>query len=434
MRRLGAGLLLLLAACGAATAQEAAAAEQLLQLRIKAADAHRARDWPALLESTRRLYELQPARPGNAWNLACAEALNGDFEAAAKLLTGLLDRGIDYGIERDADLAAARESKAFAPLLARARERQKPEGGSSLAFRLPEKDLLTEGIAYDPQTRAFFVSSVHRRKILRRASDGRIADFVREGQDGLDAVLGITVDGRRRLLWACSAAMPQMRGYEPKDEGRTALFAYDLESGRLRRKVTLAPDGKPHVLNDLTVAKNGDVYTTDSVGGGIYVARQRGDSLEEFLRPGIFRSPQGLAFADGDDKLYVADWSVGLFVVDPGTKKREEVVPAAGFALIGVDGLARYGRELVVTQNMLRPHRVLRLTLEAGQPARVAVATVLDQADPEFAEPTLAVIVDDEVFVVGKSQWERFDEKTGAVDEEKLVPPAILRIPLRRRL
>ena len=179
------------------------------------------------------------------------------------------------------------------------------------------------------------------------------------------------------------------------------------------------------------MAENGDVYTTDSVGGGIYVARQGASRLEEFLRPGIFRSPQGLVFADGDDKLYVADWSVGLYLVDPKTKKREEVAPAPGFALIGIDGLVRYGRDLVVTQNMLRPHRVLRLTLHASKPPRVAVATVLDQADPEFAEPTLAVIVEDEIFVVARSQWALYDEKTGTVNEEKLVAPAILKIPLR---
>ena len=80
---------------------------------------------------------------------------------------------------------------------------------------------------------------------------------------------------------------------------------------------------------------------------------------------------------------------------------------------------------------MLRPHRVLRLTLHASKPPRVAVATVLDQADPEFAEPTLAVIVEDEIFVVARSQWALYDEKTGTVNEEKLVAPAILKIPLR---
>ncbi len=44
---------------------------------------------------------------------------------------------------------------------------RRPVVKSTVAFTLPERDLLTEGIAYDPRTRAFFVGSVHRRKIVR---------------------------------------------------------------------------------------------------------------------------------------------------------------------------------------------------------------------------------------------------------------------------
>jgi sugar lactone lactonase YvrE len=203
-----------------------------------------------------------------------------------------------------------------------------------------------------------------------------------------------------------------------------------LKTGRLLRRLALPRDGKPHVLNDLTLAENGDVYTSDSVGGGIYVARVGGEALQQFIAPGVFRSPQGLTFDGGGERLYVADWSVGLFAVNLETKKREEVVPFPGLALLGVDGLARYRGDLIVTQNMLRPHRVVRLRLDPSG-ARVAHAAVLDQADPEFLEPTLVTVVGDDLYVVGKSQWGRFDEKTGAVDEARLVAPAILKIPLR---
>lgn len=431
MRRFAGGLcLVVLLFSSPAPGQDPAAREELRNLRVKAAEAHRAKDWPALLETTRKLRALDPNRPGNLYNLACAEALNGHMVAAARLLKDLLDRGIDFGIEEDADLASARASDAFAPLLKRAAENRRPQGGSEVAFRLLERDLLTEGIAYDPVTRAFFVSSVHRRKIVRRSAAGNVSDFVREGQDGLEAVLGLAVDWRGRVLWACSAAMPQMRGYEPALEGSTALFAYDLKTGRLLRRLALPRFGQAHVLNDLTLAENGDVYASDSVGSGIYVARVAADTLEEFVAPGVFRSPQGLVFSSGGERLYVADWSVGLFSVDVKTRKREEVVPFPGLALLGVDGLIRYRGDLVVIQNMLRPHRVVRLRLDPSG-ARVAHATILDQSDPEFLEPTLATVVDEDLYVVGKSQWGRFDEKTGAVDETRLVPPAILKIPLR---
>ena len=430
MRRVAGVLCFGLLLSSLALSVQNAASEETQRLRVRAADAHRAKDWPALLEATRRLRDLDPLRPGNIYNLACAEALSGHAGASARLLEELLDRGIDYGILKDPDLASTRAHAAFLPVLRRVAELAKPVGGSAVAFRLREKDLLTEGIAYDPASGAFFVSSVHRRKIVRRASDGRVSDFTAEGQDGLEGVLALAVDARRRRLWACSAAMPQMRGYEAALEGSTGLFAFDLKTSRLLRKITLARDGKPHVLGDLAVAENGDVFATDSLGGGIYVARANGEKLEEVFPPGIFRSPQGIVPAGKGSRLYVGDWGYGLFAVDLAGRTRREVVPPAGFSLIGVDGVARSGEELVVTLNLLQPARVARLVLDpSGE--RVTRAVILDRADPEFAEPTLCAVVGDAVYVVGRSQWGRFDEKSGAADGAGLIEPVILKIPLR---
>ena len=36
-----------------------------------------------------------------------------------------------------------------------------------IAFRITEKDLIPEGIAYDATSKSFFVSSIHKNKILR---------------------------------------------------------------------------------------------------------------------------------------------------------------------------------------------------------------------------------------------------------------------------
>lgn len=36
-----------------------------------------------------------------------------------------------------------------------------------IAFRISEKDLIPEGIAYDPATASFFVSSIFKNKIIR---------------------------------------------------------------------------------------------------------------------------------------------------------------------------------------------------------------------------------------------------------------------------
>ena len=71
---------------------------------------------------------------------------------------------------------------------------------------------------------------------------------------GLGDVLGMKVDDKRRTLWAASA-----RG------GKTALYAFDLPSGKLLGRYPV--DGDGHQLNALVVAPRGAVYVTDTRPG-----------------------------------------------------------------------------------------------------------------------------------------------------------------------
>jgi sugar lactone lactonase YvrE len=395
-------------------------------------EAYRRKDWTAFLDNARRAERLRPGTPRLVFNVACAEARLGHAEESARLLDGLLDRGLDFGIEAEQDFAAVRETPAFQALFRHAAELAKPRGKSEVAFRLPEKDLLTEGIAWDPVSRSFFVSSVHHRKIVRRSADGAVSDFIGPGQDGIGGVLALRVDPSRRILWACSAALPQMIGFEKSMEGQSAVFAYDIEKGKLVATYELRKDGKRHALNDLTVSPRGDLYLTDSLGSGIYRLERSGKALEEFVAPGVFRSPQGLAVSKDGRRLIVADWSEGLSSIDIATRRSERVSVPAKLELIGIDGLAARGAELFVVQNLARPHRVVHLTMDAVGKS-VLRGELLDSSDPEFSEPTLGVIAGDDFYVVAKSQWGAFGENGKVAPPEKLQEPTILKISIGRQ-
>jgi hypothetical protein len=424
--QIAAVLLLVSRAARPAIPEEEARAKSL-EYQKKAIEAYQRKDWPAFLENARQAEALRPGVPRLVYNVACAEARNGNAAAAAKRVEELLDRKIDFGSEKDDDFAAVAGSPEFAGVRRKLALLRRPVGGSSVAFRLPEKDLLTEGLAYDPESQSFFVGSVHRKKILRRSADGNVSDFVAEGRDGLQSVLAIRVDPKRGVLYACSAALPQMAGYEKSMEGSSAVFAFDLATGRLARRWPLPSDGKPHAAGDLVVAESGDVLVTDGLGSGIYRIRPGSAEVESFVAPGVFRSPQGLGFG-ADGRLYVADWGHGLYWVD-GEGRRHEVGGPPDVPLLGIDGLVMRGREIVVTQNGIEPHRVARLELDpSGE--RVAAGRILAMNDPEFAEPTLGVLVGDAFYFIGKSQWGLYDEKTGAVDEKKLQEPAVLKVNL----
>ncbi|HEY7574249.1 MAG TPA: hypothetical protein VIB08_03750 [Thermoanaerobaculia bacterium] len=405
------------------------ARQKSLEYQRKALDAYKRQDWPAFLENSRQAEALRPGVPRLVYNLACAEARNGHAAEAAKLLESLLDRKIDMGSGEDEDFAAVRDSESFAGVRRRLADLRRPVGSSTVVFRIPEKDLLTEGIAWDARSGSFFVSSVRHRKIVRRTKEGALSDFVPEGRDGLQSVLALLVDGKRGLLWACSAALPQMRGYEKSQEGASAVFAFEIATGRLSKRHAFPSDGKPHAANDLALAANGDLYVSDSLGSGIYRLRAGAAALEEFVAPGVFRSPQGLGFGPGG-RLYVADWVTGLYWLDSEGKRRDVAGPE-DVPLLGIDALVASGGALVVTQNGIAPHRVVRLDLDAAGD-RVVAGKILDMNDPEFVEPTLGVVVGGDFCFLGASQWALFDEKTGAADAAKLRDPVLLKVAIGR--
>jgi sugar lactone lactonase YvrE len=297
-----------------------------------------------------------------------------------------------------------------------------------VAFQLADSALLTEGLAYDPRERAFYVSSVHRGKILRMTGEGRLSDFAAiEG--GRWAPLGLRVDERRRTLWVAAAAFPQTAAYQPADSGRSAVLRYDLRSGRLVGRYEVPADGRPHAIGDLIVTRSGVVYATDSRAPVIYRIPAGGQRLERLVESPLLLSGQGLALTPDERTLYVADYARGVLRVDLRRRVVSEVAAADSVLALGIDGLYFHRGGLIAIQNGVTPHRVARLTLApAGD--RLLRAEVLERAHPSHAEPTLGVLVEDELFYVANSQWERFGEDGRIARPDSLRPPVVLRLPL----
>ena len=391
--------------------------------RERALDCYRGKQWPCFLLHAREAHAADPASTRLLYMLAAAEARSGDAAGAAKHLDELLDRRVSW--ERGDDLAGIKDRPEMAPVLAKRTALETPVARAEFAFRLPEKDLV-EGIAWDPRSRAFFFSSVHRRKILRRAPDGAVSDFVPQARDGLEGVLGIRVDARRGLLWAGSAAVPEMEGWSESSEGAASLWAFDLGTGRLVRRLRLEAPGK-HALNDLAIAPDGAVWTTDSLTGGVYRWREGATALEEVVAPGVLRSAQGIGFSADGKVAYVSDWGDGIYLLDPAAGRLERLPAPAGVPLAGVDGLVVRGRELFVTQNGIFPKRVARLTLDPSG-RRTVSAEVLEMNTARMTEPTLAVLVGDELYFVANSQWDAFDSVKKEFPPGKLQETSILRV------
>jgi sugar lactone lactonase YvrE len=425
-------VLLVLALVASPLARASAQADPVATSRAayqEAVHAYEAHDFPGFLRYAREAERLRPAHGGVVYGLACAYALTGDTAAALATLQHFATLGHTADLDADADFTSLRSLPAFDSLRQAMRRNAAPLVRSTPAFTLAERDLLTEGIAYDPKTRSFFVGSVRRGKILRVDDRGRTTEFVPPGLAGFWAPLGMRVDTARRVLWVSAAAVPQTVGYDSAEVGRSGLFRFDLASGALTGRFPLPADGKLHTLGDVTIARNGDVYSTDSRGPAVYRVRAGSDSIEQFVTSPLFLAMQGLAFDSRERTLYVADYSRGILRIDLATRAVRLLETADDVLALGIDGLYLVEGTLVGIQNGVAPHRVVRLRLDASGD-RVEHAEVLERARPDYAEPTLGVVVGHDLFYVAASQWERFRDD-GTIDApDTLRPPLVLRLRL----
>jgi len=294
-------------------------------------------------------------------------------------------------------------------------------------FTLREQDLITEGIAHDPRSGAFFVSSVRRRKIVRVAPNGAARDFVTEGRDGLLSALSLAVDPTARVLWVSSASLPPMLGFRKEEEGRSFAAAFDLSTGRLVRKVGPPPGIAKAQFGDLAVGPKGTLYVSDPVTGGIYLLAKGARQFQVLLEAGTLGSPQGLAAATDGRSLFVADYAQGIARIDL-ERRKVALLDTPDVALTGIDGLVLAGDSLVGIQNGIRPHKVLRLRLSPDRDRIVDVSTI-ERGNPHFDEPTLGVVVGKDLYYVANSQWGHVRDD-GTLDTARLTKPVILKAPL----
>jgi hypothetical protein len=201
----------------------------------------------------------------------------------------------------------------------------------------------------------------------RQSEIGNMTTLATE-QDGLWSVLGMKVDPARRALWVTSTAFPQMVNFKKQEDGSSAVFKFDLKTGKLIKRYVVPDASRPHALGDLTIESNGDVFSTDSLTPAVYVIRPKKDEIE---------------------------------LLD---------------CLIGV-------------QNGVAPQRVVRLRLTKDL-KRVERCEVLEANNPLFDEPTLGALVNEYFYFIANSQWGLVDDKAQLGPAEKLADPIILKIKL----
>jgi len=218
---------------------------------------------------------------------------------------------------------------------------------SSIAFTIPEKDLLPENIAYDPIEEAFYISSTRKGKVVKVSADGTTSDFIMSRQHGLWMTIGMKIDPNNQVLWVCSSDGENLETYNQNNEskGRSAgIFKFDLKTGELIKKYTFEKPGEVHFVNDLTIARNGDVYFTHMFDEHSVYKIGASGTMELLVTSKDIPYPNGITLSANQQILFVAH-SLGISRIDIESKKITQLTIPKGKSIAdnaSIDGLYYY--------------------------------------------------------------------------------------------
>ena len=307
------------------------------------------------------------------------------------------------------------------PATARPRQQARP----IVNFEIPGNAVFPEGVASDPRTGFFYVSSNADGTIFRGHAGSRSLEvFLPGGADGRTSATGLKVD-RQGRLYVSGAATGQMWVY---DTGTRELIRH-FDTG-LRANT---------FINDVTITPGGDAFFTDSLTPVLYrvpAAAVRSASAvvaapERFLdftgtavvfQPGF--NLNGIWTADGGRQLVTVQSNTGkLFRIGVADRSVAEI-PVAGGPLTNGDGILLAGRRLLVARNANQ--LIVTVALDGGLRDGCVVAQFTDAA---LHTPTTLALTAAHRLLVVNSQFDR--QGPGLTPD---LPFTVSSVPLERVL
>jgi len=377
-------------------------------------------DHRAWLEAGLHALALAPDHPDLLISVARARAALGQAKESIALVRQAVDRGA--GIDVAPELQRLPPSPELEALIDDAR-RNLGSVPRAQIFALISDSAAPEGITYDPVSRRVFVGTIHG-EILQVDERGQVSVFVPR-DSGLLQVLGLKVDPDRKLLWAVNGIFPELLISEaPKPEvGVGGIHAFRLADGKVAGKYWLDERPLLHGFNDLALARNGDVYVTDSAQAAVY--RVHAGKLELFVRDEHLTFANGTVLAPDQKRLYVASVE-GISLVDVPTRKVRRLAVPANASVNSIDGLAYHRGDLIGVQSSPYLGRVVRISLGIDGRSVRRVSTLSSRSPVEYSQTT-AVVAGDQLYVVAGTPA----VDTAGAPLAKEPKPQIVKIPLR---
>lgn len=379
----------------------------VIELRQQANAAYEAKDYSAYRDALNGLHALRPYNDKYMYQVVLANALLEDHSNAYAMMLKMQQQGLAADFDLTSDTQAIRGTEAYTYINDLLKRADEPMGSASLEFQLPSDVVLVTSMAWDPGRESFLVGTASLGAVFAVTRDGTTRELLRaDDTNGLWGIFGLLVDVERNRLWVTSSADENFVGFDTIDAGRAALFEFELDTLKLVKRYPVPVDGRPHRLGGMAVAPGGDLYAVDTILPFVYRLDAGAERMQPYAASADMVSMRGLAISEDGGKLYVADHELGVLVLDSEAKTAVKLRVEDKLNMGGIEGLFYWQGHLVMIQNGISPHRIMRLKL-ADDGLAVTEVAPMAVAQPFFNYPNFGAVVGDDLFFLANSHWIR---------------------------
>ncbi len=401
--------------CTIAKADEPAPTYQ--ELMSNAGAAFQDEDWSSLTEHLNQAQILRPYSLYILKNRILAHQLAGDVETALALATQAADRGLSLNLSGHPGFDSLKNNPAYVAVEEKFQTNETPIGEAVVSVAYDDATLLPEALAIDSKGNQY-LGSVRSGAIISLEHDGKTVAAAPGG------IFDLEIRGKK--IWAAvNNQLAYVHG--ESDDTFASIMIFNRKSGAPEREIRVAESDA--LLGDLEVEKDGTAYVSDSTTPRLYKMAPGGQTLDIFAADPRFVNLQGIALDEKNQRLFVADYLAGLFVVDTKTAEVTAIENAANAHLGGIDGLYFYKGNLIGIQNGTTPQRIVHITLNDGATAATGFI-VMQRALPEWNEPTHGVVTKNHFDYIATSNWPSYDKDWNPRDDATLQPVRIITLPL----